>query len=202
MSSSSLPPPPMRSASPPPMPPPMLSYASPVMSAGAGVWRRGDRVVATRDADFGDACVKCGAACDGWRWRKTVYWHEPWLFVLILFPGLLIYAIVALCVRKNARVSAGLCPAHRARRNLGIAVTWALALLGAGALVGGMIVSAERGGVADFALPLVLFGFALIVVAVVVGNTVRVLTPKKIDRDYAWYAGATEPFLRTLGGSA
>ena len=53
-------------------------------SGGYGVWRQGDRIVATRDSDLGDACVKCGAPAEGWRWNKTLYWHEPWVYILIL----------------------------------------------------------------------------------------------------------------------
>ena len=204
---------PRHSQQPPPLqPPPLqslqyeapqtLSYASPRMPGGYGVWRQGDRVVATRESDLGDACVKCGAAADGWRWNKTVYWHEPWLFVLIFFPGLLIYLIVALALRKSAKVSAGLCPAHRARRNRGLMIATALTILGAGGIVGGIVVSAEsrRGG--EWGVLGVLAGFALLIAAVVVANTMaRVLTPKKIDAHYAWYGGAGEGYLRSLAST-
>jgi len=189
---------------PPAAPPQTLGYATPHMNmarGGYGVWRQGDRIVATREIDLGDACVKCGAACDGWRWNKTLYWHEPWLYVLIFFPGLLIYAIVALVVRKKARVAAGLCAEHRKRRNVGVLLTWLLTLAGLGGFVGGMFVMSEKNyeaiGAAIFFGGIVLW----IIAAVVAAAMTRVLMPKKIDEHYAWFAGANEPFLRTLPGT-
>ncbi|MEA2736225.1 MAG: hypothetical protein QOE14_2676 [Humisphaera sp.] len=184
------------------MPAQVLSYASPgsapMHAAGyTGLWRQGDRVVATRDADLGDACVKCGAAAAGWRWNKTLYWHEPWLYVLIFFPGLLIYAIVALALRKGAKVSVGLCPAHRKRRNTGILLVVLLTLLGIVSMIGGMIIASDKNG--EWGFLGVLAGFGMIIAAVIIGNTMtRVLTAKKIDDHYAWYGGASEVYLRTL----
>jgi len=168
-----------------------------MMPTGYGVWRQGDRIVAMREIDLGDVCVKCGAACEGWRWKKTLYWHEPWVYALIL-PGVLIYAICAMVLRKGAKVRAGLCPAHRKRRNIGVLLTWLLSLGGLGGFIGGCIVASER-STEGLGLAMVLVGFILIIAAVIVGNTMtRVLTPKKIDDHYAWFAGASEVFLQTL----
>ncbi len=185
---------------PPPMPPQTLGYASPRMTQptyGYGLWRQGDRIVATRDIDLGDACVKCGAACDGWRWNKTLYWHEPWVYILIL-PGILIYAICALVLRKSARVSAGLCPAHRKRRNIGMLIVWILSLLGVACLIGGPVLAGNYDNAA-LGVSGVLLAFALWIVAVILGNSrVRVLAPKKIDDHYAWFGGAGEAYLQML----
>ena len=182
---------------PPPLEAEVLSYAGPVVNRGYGLWRQGDRVVATREADFGDACFKCGEPCKGWRWRNTLYWHEPWVFILILFPGILVYAIVALCIRKNAKVSVGLCEAHRKRRVRGILMTWLLSLLAVAALVGGIAIATQRRG-GEWGIVPILSSFVLIIVAIIVGSRVRVLSPKKIDAHYAWYTGGGEAFLRTL----
>ena len=219
MSHSFPPPPPLRSSSssspqssheiplaPPPMPPPMpvqtLGYASPRMASGGyGVWRQGDRIVATRDSDLGDACVKCGAPAEGWRWNKTLYWHEPWVYILIL-PGILVYAICALVLRKSAKVSAGLCPAHRKRRNIGILLTWLLSLAGIAAFIGGIAVAGGDSNTPEWGMLIVLLGFVMIVAAVIVGNSMaRVLTPKRIDDHYAWYGGAHEAYLGTLNST-
>jgi hypothetical protein len=185
---------------PPPMPAQTLAYATPGMNmarGGYGVWRQGNRIVATREIDLGDACVKCGASCDGWRWNKTLYWHEPWIYVLIL-PGLLVYAICALILRKNARVAAGLCPAHRKRRNVGILLTWLLTIGGFGGFIGGMIVMSDD-KTAGLGAGMFFGGIVLWIVAAVVASVMaRVLVPKKIDEQYAWFAGADEAFLRTL----
>ena len=186
---------------PPQMPPPaMLGYASPRLQQptyGSGLWRQGDRIVATRDIDLGDSCVKCGAACEGWRWNKTLYWHEPWVYVLII-PGILIYAICAMVLRKSARVSAGLCPAHRKRRNIGMLIVWLLSLLGVACIIGGPVLAGNYDSPAA-GVTGVLLAFALWIVAVILGNSrVRVLAPKKIDEHYAWFGGAGEAYLQML----
>ena len=189
---------------PPPMPAQTLAYATPRMNmarGGYGVWRQGNRIVATREIDLGDACVKCGAPSDGWRWNKTLYWHEPWIYVLIL-PGLLVYAICALILRKNARVAAGLCPVHRKRRNLGILLTWLLTIGGFVGFIGGMIVMSDDKSV-GLGAGMFFGGIVLWIVAAIVASVMaRVLVPKKIDEQYAWFAGADEAFLRTLPGIA
>jgi hypothetical protein len=185
---------------PPPMPPQTLGYASPrnpSASYGYGLWRQGDRVVATREIDLGDACVKCGAGCDGWRWNKTLYWHEPWVYALII-PGVLIYAICALVLRKSAKVSAGLCPVHRKRRYTGIFLVWTLSLLGLGCFIGGIGVSANS-KTPELGVAILFAGIAMWIIAAVISSVMtRVLVPKKIDEHYAWYGGADEAYLQTL----
>jgi hypothetical protein len=180
------------------MPPQTLGYATPhMMPTGYGVWRQGDRIVTMREVDLGDLCVKCGAPSDGWRWNKTLYWHEPWVYALIL-PGILIYAICALVLRKSAKVSVGLCPVHRKRHYLGVLLTWVLSLAGLGGFIGGIAVAAES-KTPQYGMALIFLSFFLIIAAVVVSSMMaRVLVPKKIDDHYAWLGGANDAFLRTL----
>src|SRR5438105_154087 len=119
---------------PPALPPTVVPYATPVQYQPAGpqaAWREGVTLIVTTQASLPPRCVKCNAdVVDGWRWRKSLYWHHPALALMIIFPGLLIYAIVALIVRKKAVVEASLCPVHRANRNTKVATAW-IAGLGA-----------------------------------------------------------------------
>ena len=186
---------------PPPMPPQTLAYASPPMGAVGAAWRQGNQLVTPREVDLGDVCVKCGAPAEGWRWNKTLYWISSVYILLIFVPfGLIILLIVYLAARKSAKVSAGLCPEHRKRRQTGMIITTLLALAGGVGLVAGIQVAAEsRSSDPPIGVLVVLAGIVLLIASVVTGTTMaRVLSPKKMDDRYAWFRGAGNGYLRTL----
>ena len=76
-------------------------------------------VVSTFDHEFPDRCVICNCPAEGFRLKRTAYWHPGWVYLLILI-SIVIYAVVALIVRKSVRLEYGLCPKHKARRVTGI----------------------------------------------------------------------------------
>src|SRR3712207_3999182 len=86
--------------SPPPFPvtpAAVLPYATPMAyQPTVTAWREGPVLIVPTLVSLPDACVKCSAPAGGWRLRKTLAWHNPLLALMIIFPGLLIYAIVAL----------------------------------------------------------------------------------------------------------
>ena len=62
-------------------PAPVLPYATPQpyqqAFAQAG-WREGDQLIVPAIASLPLRCTKCNCeVADGWRWRKTLYWHHP-----------------------------------------------------------------------------------------------------------------------------
>src|SRR5436309_2493776 len=77
-------------------------------SASMMIWRSGPLLVMSQGARLPDRCVKCNAPANGQRLTRKLYWHSPYLYLLILL-NLLIYALVAIFVRKKARVEIGLC---------------------------------------------------------------------------------------------
>jgi len=80
-------------------------------------WLRSENgvAVAPMNAPWPDRCVKCNAPAEGYRLKQSLYWHPAWLYILIL-PGVLIYAVAALVIRKSYVGHVGLCPTHRSRR--------------------------------------------------------------------------------------
>lgn len=74
-----------------------------------GMWNNGLHLVCSRYTALPEGCVKCGAR-EVKRKSKKLSWHEPWLYVLLVSP--LIYCIVVLIVRKEARLEYGLCSDH------------------------------------------------------------------------------------------
>jgi hypothetical protein len=180
--------------------PGVISYANPFASAGM-LYDDGVGLVMQKSAIGPDRCVKCNAAADGYRWSKALYWHHPAFLLLILFPGLLIYLIVALCIRQSGRISVALCPLHRAARRTRIWIAWGIFFLGLALLIGGPVMASNtHGDESDrYALIGVLGGIlTLLASGIYAAITVPVLTPRKIDEHYVYLARAGRPFLDTL----
>ncbi len=142
-------------------------------------WLRNESgvVVAPHGAPWPDRCVKCNAPAEGIRVKQTVYWHPAWMYLLIL-PGLLIYAIVAMIERKTFTAEVGLCPKHNKQRNIMRAGVGLMLLAGVGSCGAGL--SMEAGGL--LVASVVSFVVAL-GCAVGARNLIRA---KKIDTHYAW----------------
>jgi hypothetical protein len=175
-------------AAPPPVP--VLSYSGPGYAPTTGVWREGPRIVVVQGAVLPPACVKCNAPADGPPVRKTLYWHHPALYLIIL-AGVLIYAIVALIVRQKGDVSLYLCKRHRSRRVRAILAAW----LGVAAGVV-LIFYGANSSMPEVCCPL---GILVCIGAIIYGVIgARRLWPARIDSQYLWLRGAGREFLSTL----
>jgi hypothetical protein len=201
----------------PPRPPPLrvapLAYASPAGYGGVGhdgsaeaIWREGKQIVAAVLPGgvvlLPPRCVKCNAPTGDLRpWRKDLYWHHPAIYVLVF--NLLIYAIVALCVRKKVTVSAGLCAAHRKRRARGIAAAWGLVLLGLFCIPVAIYCGTDRAlsrgplsAVFGLAAPLLMLAGGIVGVAV--SSVIRI---RRVGDRATWFAGAGPEFLASMPGN-
>jgi hypothetical protein len=134
-------------------------------------------------------CVKCGAPADGKPVTKTFYWHHPALYLLIVV-ALLIYAIVAMIVRKSIRLTVPLCARHAQRRSAAVTLAWVIPLAGA---ADGFILPrlGVDGGIT--ALAVVSFIMAGIVIWAIVDYPIR---PRSITPYCAVFTGACEEYLR------
>ncbi|GAB2518299.1 hypothetical protein [Lysobacter humi (ex Lee et al. 2017)] len=160
------------------------------LPAGDGCHRDGrDGVYVPRGADLPARCVRCNAPVAGARKRRTLYWHSPWLYLLIAI-GLLVYAVVALIVRRRAEASPGLCALHAAqvRRTRWIGVG-----LGLGAF-GAMFAafSSDRVGLGLLCL------LAACVVFAVTAIRARLVRPTRIDERGMRLVGFGEAFLASI----
>lgn len=130
------------------------------------------------------------------RWlTKTFYWHSSWLYLLISFPGVLIYAIVAVVVRKKVRLSVPLCETHRAARTRmkWLATALLLGFIPVGALLPQLGVSVAWS---------VLIMLAMIAGGVVASIVTSLLRPTYIGDQYARFRGASEQFMSLLPSGA
>jgi len=136
-----------------------------------------------------DYCIKCGVPANGIYLRKRLSWHHPALALLIL-AGLLIYAIVALIVRKSAVIDVSLCEDHRRKHRSAVLVTWLVFLAGVAFIV--LAIAQESGGSA-------LFGILLVFASAIGAATwAKVVHVKKIDDHHVWLRGIGESFLVML----
>ncbi|MFO0724112.1 MAG: hypothetical protein U1E65_10040 [Myxococcota bacterium] len=157
-------------------------------SSELGVWRVGKNLKFGKGAPLPERCVKCNARMDR-KVKRSLYYHHWAIYLLLLFNPL-IYLVVALIVRKSARVEVPLCAQHAGRARLGM---WlgALCLL---TLFGGFGVAASVDAPALIALVFVAF-FAQLVAAIILANVLR---PVRIDKDFVEARGCGEAFLVTL----
>jgi hypothetical protein len=178
-----------------PMTEPFNPYAAPSanlnpQSAGEGCWRDEKVVVMAREGSLPSRCVKCNAPAETPIKERRIYWHHPGLYLLVIFPGLLIYAIVALIVRKKASISPGLSQIHQRKRNIGLALGWIGGLGGPVMMV--MSLSLDSCGLG-------FFGLALFFVGLIAGMVLaRNLYADHIDDSYVRLKGAGPDFLASL----
>jgi uncharacterized membrane protein YjdF len=163
--------------------------ASLVEVKGGNCTRDGKFVVVAAGSDLPPRCIICNAPVASPIKSKKLYWHSPWLYLLILI-NLFIYLIAGLIARKSFKVSAGLCEEHSAKRKRRILTLFGI---GSGSLVvAAVLLSHEQAGAA-----IALF-LAALVVFVCAAITGRKVYPRKITKEYARLAGCKEPFLASL----
>jgi hypothetical protein len=133
-------------------------------------------------------CIKCGAPADGKPVERIIYWHQPVLYLLIL-AGLLIYAIVAMVVRKGIKVRMPLCARHAQRRSVAVTLAWVLPLVGIADAIILPQFNIDGGVVALITITLVVTG---LVVWGVVSTPIR---PKSIDQYRGVFTGFCKIFL-------
>lgn len=163
-------------------------YFPPATHGMPSIWRTQSILVMTKEAPLPGRCVKCNAYTEE-RLKRKLTWHHPALYLLI-FASILIYAIVAMVLRKTATVDVGLCPEHLAARKKSLAITWGLGLLSVGCFAVPFLTED---------LTAVFLGIALIFATAIYGIvTLRVVVPTRIDDQLVWLKGVNADYLQEL----
>ena len=170
-------------------------YAAPLSEPGldaqiiqptGGIWREANTLVLWKDAVLPDRCVRCNAPANGRRLVRKLYWHEPAIYLILVLMflcgliGAIVYAVVAMIVRKKAVVAIGLCDRHYARRVHSIIAWWLITLACAGLLWYGLR-SVDRNAWAIVAAVFIFLGNLFFAVAIS-----RPVVPARIDDHYVW----------------
>jgi hypothetical protein len=171
-------------------------YAAPRASLesanhSGGCFRSGKTLIVPYGADLPPRCVKCNAPAATPIKARDFFWHaQGWYLSLLMGP--IIYLLVALAVRKRARLSVGLCSEHLAKRTKLVLAAWGAIFLGiAGVMVGA---SMEMPALALIGGGL---GFVGIILAIIAA---RLLLPARIDTQHVRLDGASAAFLNSLPG--
>lgn len=156
------------------------------------VFREGSVLAFYQNVPFPCHCIKCAAPATR-TVRTKLQWHNPWMYLLIVFPGLLIYAIAATIVSERAVVDVPLCERHHTLRFRSLAAAWALFAF---SLIFPLVAlnysrADDALGAGVCAIPCVGI-FAALLVAIVGG---RLLTPTYIDKQVVRVRGAGNAFL-------
>lgn len=144
-------------------------------------WRDGKAVVLRPGGTLPPRCVKCNETAAQPMKPRKVYWHH-WAWYLLVFVNIVIYAVVALIIRRKADVTYGVCARHTMRRRvfIGIGIV--------GVVLGALAIAASP--------PL---GMAIALAAVLAGLFgSRLAYPMRITKEEVRLAGCSEAFLDSL----
>ena len=165
---------------------------------GQGVWRDGNQLVMRKNAELPARCVKTNAPTDR-TLRRQLYWHNPLLYLMLIFPGLCIYVIVALIVRKSADIQVGLSPEGFRSRRWGIAIGWLSFLLGAVVFFVGVANSESNRNPANNWWIAIIAGLLGGLIGIIVGVVKsRIVAPTKITDSHVWLSGVHSDYLASL----
>ncbi len=151
--------------------------------------REGKWVVVEAGADLPPRCIICNEEVTTPIKSKKVYWHTPWLYLLILI-NIIVYAVAGLIARKSFPISPGLCEQHAAKRRRRI-------LFFFGAASTSFVAAVLLLGITDEVVSAVLF-ILTVLLLVTAGITSRTVYARKITNEYARLGGFKEPFLNSL----
>lgn len=154
------------------------------------VQQQGQDLVVWRGGTLPPYCVKCGLVTHQQPVQRKFYWHSPLLYLTIL-ASILIYAIIALIVRKRFDLAVPLCDSHFRLRRIWMSVAAALMLFAFPALVLGMTYDYPLAGL-SLCLVSLLGG------AVLWTQVAPILRPRRITDEMAVFRGAHASFFGRL----
>jgi hypothetical protein len=154
--------------------------------SSAGFWRKGKQLVMPLNGALPRRCVKCNTPVEEDQIRRKLYWHHPAVYAAVLI-NILVYALVALCVRKTSLAFVSLCPQHRSSRRTVIILSWLC-------IVAGLVMTIY--GFAEEMNALGLAGIILFLGAIIFGIVKgRLVYATKIDKEHVWLGGCKPVFL-------
>lgn len=164
-----------------PYAPSRASLAAREVGTGARLWRLENVLIMSRDSgELPDRCVKCNDAAHEPTKTRTVHWHHPGFYLLLLI-NVILYLVVALIARKTVKVNPGLCARHKQKRALGLWIGWSGLIVGLAAMS-----LAARNDQPGAALLLLFATFGSIIAGMI---TSRIVYAKRIDDRYVRLKG-------------
>jgi hypothetical protein len=157
------------------------------------VWQAGNLLVMRRDAQLPDRCIKTNQFANSKRFKATLYWHHPAIYLLILI-NLLVYVVVAIIVRKKAIVYLGVTEDILQQRRRAITWGWIAGIAGLILFFGALTLQSESAMMVLFILGLLLMLGGLI------GGMIKatLVSVERMDDEYIWLRGISKDYLARL----
>ncbi len=149
-----------------------------------------------KQAVLPDRCIKSNEATQE-RLKRSLYWHHPGFYLLILF-NLIVYAVVALIIRKSAVLQIPLSAPFKRRRIRNMLIAWTSVLLAIGCFVVAISILDGRSQNPMGTVLLIAFPFLLIFGTFFGLYGCRVVYAKKIDDHFVWLGGVSKEFQQSF----
>ncbi|MEQ8786822.1 MAG: hypothetical protein RIC55_11010 [Pirellulaceae bacterium] len=163
-----------------------------------GPWRSGTVLVTRKGASLPPRCVKTNLPAERTLWCK-VSWHPP-AFAWTMLAGP-VYVVVALIVRKRARIDVGLTGERYRRFRLLHSAVWLFGGLSLAPIWfgGTMLLDGSRGYPLVIAVVMAVGGSVMLLASLVYGRySAPVVGVQKIDDRFVWLTGVCEAYLAEL----
>lgn len=171
-------------------PPVQLNYRTPSGYTGNPFWAERNLLLAYDRAILPPRCIKCNSDQNLKAKTQTIAWASPWLYLLLIFPGVLIGCIIILLVQKKVVLQYHTCAACRAKKLRVILIT--LALIVSAIVSIGLGINYENG-------VLILLGFFMFFGSLIyVLFAGRYFVPVSIQNNVVTLKGIHPDFLRNL----
>ncbi len=167
----------------------VLPAAGPSAGNAGSIFQSGKWLVVHKTAQLPGRCIKSNEPTDS-RLKRKLYWHHPAVYLAILF-NLIVYAVIALAIRKSAQFDIPLAPRYKQRRIRNILIAWAMVFAGIGIFILAAVMARPNSPSALLFLlvPIFIIGGALVGIF-----GCRVVYAKKIDDHYVWLGGTCDAF--------
>jgi hypothetical protein len=164
-----------------------------MVSTSESIWRSKNLLVMRKGAQLPDRCIKTNKPANGKRFKATLYWHHPVIYLLILL-SLLIYVIVAIAVRKKAVVYVGVTEEMLQKRKRAILWGWGVGIAGIILFFSALSLQSESA-----MWVLVLLSLVLMLGGLIGGiNKATLVNVDRIEDEYIWIRGVTKEYLALL----
>ena len=162
----------------------------------SAIFQSNGLLIMHKQAVLPNRCIKSNEPTEE-RLKRSLYWHHPAFYLLILF-NLIVYAIVALIIRKSAVIQIPLSSPFKKRRIRNMIIAWLSVLAGIVCLVLGLALTDLRTQSIPAVFLIIMFPVLLLFGAMFGLIGCRVISVKKIDEHFVWMRGASPKFRESF----
>jgi len=158
----------------------------------SGIWRDGQQLVMTRDAELPFVCVKTNQPADVWL-PRVVSWYPKWSLPWLLINPLM-FLVAAVARQRQATLRVGLCRSRLVRRNWTMIAALIGVLLGLALFIAPLLWSDRRPANSEEVL--IYLGILVLFISLALGGMLtNIVWATYINKDYIWLKGFHPDYL-------